>query len=83
MAYKYNMPILPCCITYRKRTGLYKLFGDQTQPLVTITIGEPIFPNTEEHRKVEVDRLRTVAHRQMEQMAGIIHNPWPVAPDND
>jgi 1-acyl-sn-glycerol-3-phosphate acyltransferase len=83
MAYKYNMPILPCCLTYRKRTGLYRLFGDQSQPLLTITIGEPIFPNPEAHRRDEVERLREVAHHQMEQMAGITHNPWPVAPEGD
>lgn len=84
MAYKYNMPILPCCITYRKRTGLYKLFGNQKQPLLTITIGEPIFPKTDLPRKIEVDRLREVAHKQMVEMAGIKKNTWPVAPtDND
>jgi hypothetical protein len=77
------MPILPCCITYRKRTGLYRLFGDQSQPLLTITIGEPIFPNTAEHRKVEVDRLLLEAHTRMEQMAGITHNPWPAEPEKE
>ncbi len=80
MAYKYNRPILPCCITYRKRTGLYRFFGNQSQPLLTITIGEPIFPDTTVPRKIEVERLREVAHRQMEKMAGITKNPWPVAP---
>ncbi len=82
MSYKYNMPILPCCITYRKRTGLYKLFGNQSQPLLTITIGEPIFPDTTVPRKTEVDRLRALAHSQMEKMAGITKNSWPVAPDD-
>lgn len=82
MSYKYNMPILPCCITYRKRTGLYKLFGNQSQPLLTITIGEPIFPDTTVPRKTEVDKLRALAHSQMEKMAGITKNSWPVAPDD-
>ena len=84
MSYKYGMPILPCCITYRKRTGIYRLFGSQKQPLLTVTIGEPIFPDTTASRKVEVDRLREVAHKQMQELAGIIDNPWPIAPaEND
>ena len=82
MAYKYNMPILPCCITYRKRTGLYLLFGKKEEPLITITLGEPIFPDTSKPRKVEVERLRNLAHATMERMAGITHNPWPAAPDS-
>lgn len=82
MSYKYGMPILPCCLTYRPRTGLYRLFGDQSKPLLDITIGEPIFPDTKAPRKTEVDRLRAVAHARLEQMAGITKNPWPVAPDD-
>ncbi len=77
MAYKYGIPVVPCCITYRERTGIYKLFGNQTEPLLTITIGEPIFPNTQNHRKDEVERLLTESRRQMLQLAGITRNTWP------
>ena len=79
MSYKYNKPILPCVITFRERTGIYRLLGKKDMPLLTITIGEPILPDTTQARKTEVDRLREVAHSQMTKMAGITHNPWPAS----
>lgn len=81
MSYKYNKPILPCVITFRERKGIYRLFGPKKLPLLTITIGEPILPDTTQPRKLEVERLRTQAHEQMVKMAGITHNPWPAAMD--
>lgn len=77
MAYKYNMPILPCVITYRERKGIYRLFGPKNLPLLQVEIGEPIFPDTSQPRKEEVSRLLLNTHHQMQQMAGITHNPWP------
>jgi 1-acyl-sn-glycerol-3-phosphate acyltransferase len=82
MSYKYNKPILPLVITFRERKGLYRLFGPKTLPLLTITIGKPILPDTTQPRKIEVERLRSMAHQQMTQMAGITHNPWPAAWEN-
>ena len=79
MSYKYNKPLLPCVITFRERTGIYRLLGKKDMPLLTITIGEPILPDTTQPRKTEVDRLREVAHSQMTKMAGITHNPWPAS----
>ena len=79
MSYKYNKPIVPCVITFRERTGIYRLFGPKSLPLLTITIGEPLLPDTTQPRKIEVERLRTQAHTQMQQMAGITHNPWPAS----
>ena len=79
MSYKYDMPLLPCVITFRERKGIYRLFGAKDLPLLTVTIGEPIYPDTKQPRKTEVERLRDIAHQQMLQMAGITHNPWPAA----
>ncbi len=83
MAYKYDMPIIPCVISYRKRTGIYRLFGKPEEPLLTVTIGEPIFPDRSSSRKAEVDRMRQEAHLKMEQMAGIEHNTWPIVPEDE
>ena len=77
MAYKYNMPIIPCVINYRPRTGIYRLFGSKNEPLTHVTIGEPIFPNTQLPRGNEVERLRQTTHQTMCRMAGITHNTWP------
>ena len=82
MSYKYDMPLVPCVITYRERKGIFRLFGPKDLPLLTVTIGEPIYPDTEQPRKTEVDRLRNVAHQQMQLMAGIVANPWPAAWEN-
>lgn len=83
MAYKYNMPLVPCVVTYRKRTGLFLLTGKKNEPLFTIKIGEPILPNLENPRKEEVERLRELAHLRMQEMAGIVHNSWPIVPEMD
>ena len=45
MAYKYNVPVIPFVITYRERKGLYKLFGKSSEPLMTLTVGEPLLPD--------------------------------------
>ena len=82
MSYKYGKPLLPCVITYRERKGIFRLFGPKELPLLTVTIGEPILPDTTQPRKTEVERLRQVAHEQMTHMAGITHNPWPAAWEN-
>lgn len=82
MSYKYAKPIVPCVITYRERKGIYRLFGPKELPLLTVTIGEPLYPDTTQPRKTEVERLRETAHQQMQRMAGITHNPWPAAWSN-
>ena len=83
MAYKYNVPIIPFVITYRKRTGLYRLFGKQSEPLMTLHVEKPMLPDRTHGRKEEVDRMRIELHAQMERMAGILENPWPGIPDRD
>lgn len=83
MAYKYNMPLLPLYITYRPRTGIYKLFGKKNEPLINISIGEPIFPDTTKPRKTEVDNMREIAFSRMLKMGGIVKNPWDCKPEKD
>ena len=83
MAYKYDVPIIPFVITYRDRKGLYKLFGKESEPLMTLTVGKPMLPDKTRSRKDEVDRMRLELHAQIEQMAGILKNPWPAIPDSE
>lgn len=83
MSYKYGMPIVPCVITWRPRTGIYKLFGPKDMPLMTVRICEPILPNTKAPRKVEVERLREKSHLVMQDAADILQNTWPIVPDNE
>lgn len=82
MAYKYGIPVLPLNISYRERTGIYRLLGPAREPLLTVKIGEPIFPDTTQPRKTEVERLLVASHEAECRLAGITRNTWP-AESND
>ena len=77
MAYKYNKPILPFAITYRERTGIWRLFGPKEEPLTQVVIGKPIYPDTTKPRAVEVERLLNETHATICRLAGIENNTWP------
>ena len=77
MAYKYNKPILPCAITYRPRTGIWRLFGPKDEPLTQVTIGAPIYPDTTKPRAAETERLLNETHQTICRLAGIEQNTWP------
>lgn len=80
MAYKYNLPIIPCAISFRERKGFFRIFRAD-EPLVTIHVGEPILPDLSRPRREDAARMRDEAHRVMLRMAGIVENPWPSAID--
>lgn len=77
MAYKYQIPIIPCVLSYREPKGIYKIFK-LNHPLITINIGKVILPNSEngETKNETCKRMRKNAHAQMVEMAGIIQNCW-------
>lgn len=77
MAYKYNKPIIPFAITYRERTGIWRLFGPKDEPLTQVVIGAPIYPDTTKPRAVETERLLKETHATICRLAGIEHNTWP------
>ncbi len=77
MAYRWGAPIVPMNISYRPRTGFYKLFGKPEIPLITVNVGTPIFPDTTAPRKTEVDRLLEQTHAAVCSLGGIIKNSWP------
>ena len=77
MAYKYNKPILPFAVTYRPRTGLWRLLGPKDEPLTQVTVGAPIYPDTTKPRAVETERMLKLTHETICRLAGIEHNTWP------
>lgn len=79
MAYRWNAPIVPMNISFRKRTGIYRLFDKKCIPLITVRIGEPIFPDASAPRKAEVERLQVAAHKAVCDLAGIEYNTWPAS----
>lgn len=83
MAYKYKRPVIPLVYSYRERRGLYRLFGKKSDPCVTLNVGEPIFFDKNLSRKDDLDRVRDLCHKKMEQMAGIEVNPWPSGDESE
>lgn len=83
MAYKYNMPLVPCAITYRERKGIFRLFAKKELPLLQVEIGEPILPDCTRPRGEEVVHLRNEAHERLCRLAGITHNTWDAVPDDE
>lgn len=77
MAYKYRKPILPCAVSYRPRTGLWRLFGPKEEPMTQVIIGRPIYPDTSRPRGEETERLLNETHAAVCRLAGITHNTWP------
>lgn len=77
MSYKYNKPILPCAVSYRERTGIWRLLGPKNEPLTQVTIGAPIYPDTTQPRAAETERLLNETHQTICRLAGITHNTWP------
>lgn len=75
MAVRYNLPVIPMVITYRKPTGIYKLLKVK-HPLTTITIGEPIVHDSTMTRKDASLKLLQEAHKCMCNLAGIEQNGW-------
>ncbi|ULQ59002.1 1-acyl-sn-glycerol-3-phosphate acyltransferase [Brucepastera parasyntrophica] len=73
---RYNMPIIPMAFTYRKPTGLFALYKGK-YPLITLNIGEPIFPDITLPRKESIMRLREQTHKKIVELAGIKNNPFP------
>lgn len=80
MSYKYNKPILPCAVTYRERTGIWRLLGPKDEPLTQVVIGAPIYPDTTQPRAAETERLLNLTHETICRLAGIEHNTWPSQP---
>ena len=83
MSYKYDVPILPIALTYRERKGFFRLTGKKEIPLITVRIGEPIFPDNSKARKEEVANLLNKTHKAICNLAGIIDNPWPAEWNED
>lgn len=77
MSYKYDKPILPCAVTYRERTGIWRWLGPKDEPLTQVTIGAPIYPDKTQPRAVETERLLNETHAAVCRLAGIVHNTWP------
>jgi len=67
-SYRTERPILPMAWTYRPLKGLNKLFHHF--PLLTLNIGEPIYPNLNLDKKEGIKELTTRIHQSVCRLAG-------------
>ena len=68
-AVKHNKPVIPITLSFRKRTGLWKLLGKK--PLVNVHIGNPLFPDTTLPFIDAIDKLHKESYHIMQVMNGI------------
>jgi len=88
LAYRYNLPVLPIGISYRKPcfpftlvNGLRSIMGHQKLPMITVRIGEPILFDESLTRKEAVQKMRKECHAAIVDLAGIKDNPYPAEGD--
>lgn len=77
MAVRYQVPLIPLVLSYRKPGGLRKLLGVK-HPLLTIHIGKAMLPGAFGGltKNEAAKKMRLEAHSQMVEMAGIVKNKW-------
>ena len=61
-----NVPILPFCLYFRRRRGLWKLIGKS--PLVTIEILDPIYPDMDMPKKQAIALMSDTAYSRMNEI---------------
>lgn len=62
-AYDAGVPVVPMVITFRERRGLRKLTN--RKPLISMTVLEPVYPDTSKHARAEIERLMFVCYEKM------------------
>lgn len=68
LAYDYHLPIFPLVISYRPAKGIFRLWKRHGYPCVTISIGEPQYPNLCLDRNESISEIKTRIHQIMEDM---------------
>jgi 1-acyl-sn-glycerol-3-phosphate acyltransferase len=88
MAHRYNLPVVPLAISFRKShfpftivNHIRRITGRQELPLITLRIGEPVLLDTVLGRKEAVQKLRKDTHEAVIRLAGITDNPYPAEGD--
>jgi 1-acyl-sn-glycerol-3-phosphate acyltransferase len=70
LAYEMDVPVFPLVFSFRKRAGFAKIFFPK-EPLITLHIGEPIFPDEALEKSLATVKLRDQVHLAMLRLAGI------------
>lgn len=75
-AHRYDIPVIPMAISYRKPDAIRRFFGVK-HPLITLNVGEPILSDQSLSLKKDSSRLLEESHKKIVELAGIIQNQWP------
>ena len=88
LAHRYNLPVIPIAISYRRPSFPFTLVnffrgltGKQKLPMITLRIGEPLTLDPNLSRKEAVQKLRKDCHENLVRLAGIHDNPYPAEGD--
>ena len=89
MALRYNLPIVPIAISYRKPHFPHTLDNimrslkgvKQKLPMITVRIGEPLLFDGNLSRKEAVQKMRKECHEAVVRLAGIKNNQHPAEGD--
>jgi len=88
MAHRYNLPVIPVAMSYRKAGFPFTLLnkhrvrkGGKELPLITIRIGEPLLFDKNLGRRESVQKIRKECHEAVVRLAGITGNPYPAEGD--
>ncbi|MBP3414639.1 MAG: isopentenyl-diphosphate Delta-isomerase [Clostridia bacterium] len=71
-AVRSGKPVLPMAFSFRKSKGLRRLFTKN--PVLTLTIGEPVFPDMSLGKVAAADKLTSDVHAEVCRLAGIDPN---------
>ena len=69
-AVKFDKPVLPITMSFRKRTGISKLFFKT--PSIDLHIGEPIYYDKSLAPKDAVEDLRAKTYKVMQELNGVL-----------
>jgi 1-acyl-sn-glycerol-3-phosphate acyltransferase len=87
MAQRYNLPVLPLAISWRKPRPfaldnlVRSLKGEKKLPQITVRIGDPLLFDESLSRKESVQKMRKDCHEAVVRLAGITNNPYPAEAD--
>ena len=69
IAYDYNIPVFPVAFSFRKPTGLFKLWKKH-EPCVNVSVGEPLYADTTLDRQPGIEDLCRRVHEAVVKLIG-------------
>ena len=82
LAFRYDLPVIPFAISYRKTHFPHTLINRSRDiPLITVNIGEPLLFDKNLSRRENIEKMRKNCHEAVVDLAGIRDNPYEAEGD--